>query len=105
MPRPTTVLVKIRSFRSAARARGHACSCALEALRYLAPALREPGHDLLVQPDIHVGGAVELAPVAKFLCQLFAGTEAAVQLQELHQIDDRLVPIEVLILVIGDLLD
>ena len=78
VPRSTTVLVKIRSFRLAARARGHACSGALEALRYLAPALRELGHNLLVQPDIHVGGAVELAPVAKLLCQLFARTEAAV---------------------------
>jgi hypothetical protein len=67
MPPLTMVSVKIRSFRSATPARERACSCTLEALWYLAPALREPGHDLLVQPDIHVGGAVELAFVAKLL--------------------------------------
>src|SRR5262245_19893031 len=36
-------------------------SSALEALRHLAAALCELGHDLIMQPDIHFGGAVELA--------------------------------------------
>src|SRR5262245_37769268 len=47
----------------------------LEVVRHLAAAL---GHHLLVQPQVHIRGAIEGAGVAKLLRQLLAGAKAAV---------------------------
>ena len=52
-------------------------------------------HHLLVQPDVHLGGAVERAGVAELLGELLAGVEAGVEVEELHQVDDRLLPVVV----------
>jgi hypothetical protein len=53
-----------------------ACSSGvLEALRNDAAALGKLGHDLFVQPDIHLGRAVEAAFVAELLRKLLAGGE------------------------------
>jgi len=72
---------RVVGFSSGARARVQPRSCALKALRHLAAAFRELDDDLLVQPDIHFGGAVKLTPVTKLLCQLLARREATVQFQ------------------------
>jgi hypothetical protein len=72
----------------------------LETIRHLAAALGELGHDLPVQPEIHLGGAIEGAGIAEFLCQLLARAEAAVQFQQLYQIDDRLSPVEIFFLIV-----
>ena len=72
----------------------------LETIRHLAAALGELDHDLPVQPEIHLGGAIEGAGIAEFLCQLLARAEAAVQFQQLHQIDDRLSPVEIFFLIV-----
>src|SRR4051812_37949870 len=69
------------------------CMSALEALRHLAAALGKLFHDLLVEPDIHFGRHIERAFVAELLCQFLAGAEAAVEVKQLHQVDDRLLPI------------
>src|SRR5262245_4278183 len=74
----------------------------LEALRHFPAGLGELDHHLLVQPDVHRRGAVERAGIAEFLRQLLACAEAAVQLEKLHQIDDRCVPVEVLVLLVGE---
>ena len=58
-----------------------------------------------MQPDVHFGGAIEGAGVAEFLCQLLAGTKAAVQLQQLHQIGDRLSPFEIFVLIVVEFLE
>jgi hypothetical protein len=72
---------RVVGFSSGARARVQPRSCPLKALRHLAAAFRELDDDLLVQPDIHFGGAVKLTPVTKLLCQLLARREATVQFQ------------------------
>src|SRR3954471_1013742 len=77
-----------------------AAALCLETIRHLAAALGELGHDLPVQPEVHLGGAIEGAGVAELLRQLLARTEAAVQFQQLHQIDDRLSPVEVFSLIV-----
>jgi hypothetical protein len=52
---------------------GH--SRVLEAFRHHTAAIGELGHDLFVQPDVHLGRAVEAACVAKLLRKLLAGGE------------------------------
>jgi hypothetical protein len=47
-------------------------SSVLEALRDDAAALGELRHDLFVQPNVHLGRAVEAAFIAEFLCELLA---------------------------------
>ena len=51
----------------------------LEAIRYLAAALGELGHNLFVQPGVHFRRAVESAGISELLRQLFASTETTVQ--------------------------
>jgi hypothetical protein len=65
----------------------------LETVRHHAAALSKFDHDLLVEPDVHFRRAIEFALVSEFLRQLLAGAKAAVQLEQLHQIDDRLFPV------------
>src|SRR3954453_4735962 len=72
----------------------------LETIRHLAAGLGELGYDLPVQPEVHLGGAIERAGVAELLCQLLARAETAFQFQQLHQIDDRLSPVEVFSLIV-----
>ena len=64
-------------------------SSRFQVIRHLSSTLSKLGHDLFVQPNIHFGRAIESACVAKFLGKLLAGGKAAVQFQQLHQIDDR----------------
>jgi len=63
------------------------CLC-LETIRHLATGLGELCHDLLVQPDVHFRRAIESACVAELLRQLLSGAKAAVQFQQLHQVND-----------------
>src|SRR5262245_52481243 len=58
----------------------------LELGRNLAAILGELGHDLLVQPDVHGGGVVHVAAVFELLSELLACRQAAVEIQELHQV-------------------
>src|SRR5262249_38538664 len=81
---------------------GPALPARLETVRHLAAALGELRHDLLLQPDVHRRRAIEGAGVAELLRQLLTGAEAAVQFQQLHQIDDRAFPIEIFILLVGE---
>ena len=81
-----------------------AISC-LKAFGHRAATLGKLRHDLLVQPQVHFGRAIEGAGVAEFLGQLFAGAKAAVELQQLHQIDDRLLPVEIFALLVVDFLE
>ena len=74
-----------------------------ETVRHLAAALGELCHDLLLQPDIHRRRAIESAGVAELLRQLLARAEAAVQFEQLHQIDDGVFPIEIFALLGGEL--
>ena len=57
----------------------NAISLRLEAIRYLAAALGELGHNLFVQPGVHLRRTIESAGVTEFLRQLFASTETTVQ--------------------------
>ena len=61
----------------------------LETDRHHAAALGKLRHDLLVQPDVHFRRAIESSSVAELLRQLLAGAKAAVELEQLHEIDDR----------------
>ena len=70
----------------------------LEARRHHTTALCKLGHDLIVQPDVHFRRAIVSPSVAELLRQLFAGAKAAVELEQLHQIDDGLFPVVLLVL-------
>ena len=76
-----------------------------QAIWHLSSTLSKLGHDLFVQPDIHLGRAIESASVTQFLGQLFAGGKTAVQFQQLHQINDRFPPIEVFALFVVEFLE
>lgn len=52
------------------------------------------GYDLLDQKDVHASTVIGVAGIAKFFGKLFARTEGAVDIQRLHQIDDRSTPFE-----------
>src|ERR1700733_14821397 len=54
----------------------------------------EFGHHLLVQPDIHAGRVVGVAGVAKFFRQLLARGKTGIDIERLHQIDDRGTPLQ-----------
>src|SRR4051794_4642471 len=49
----------------------------------------ELGHHLLVQPDVHARGIIAVAGIAQFLCEVLARTEAGINIERLHQIDNR----------------
>ena len=53
-------------------------SSRFQAIRHLSSTLSKLGHDLFVQPDIHLGRAIESASVTQFLGQLFASGKTAV---------------------------
>jgi len=64
--------------------------------RQLAAIGRELGHHLLVQPDVHAGRIVGVAGVAELLGELLARGEAGVDIERLHQVDDRGPPLQLL---------
>jgi hypothetical protein len=66
----------------------------------LAAVLRELLHHLLVQPDIHRRRIVRVTAIVQFGSKLFARREARVEIEKLHEIDNRLLPVE-LFLVVG----
>src|SRR5262249_9938706 len=74
----------------------------LETIRHLSAALGKLCHDLLMQPDVHFRRAIKSASVAEFLRQLLAGAKAAVQFQQLHQVNDRPFPIIIFVLIVGE---
>jgi hypothetical protein len=51
-------------------------------------------HHLLVQPDIHAGGIIGIAGVAEFPGKLLARSKAGVDIERLHQIDNRGAPLQ-----------
>ena len=51
-------------------------------------------HHLPVQPDIHACGIIAVTGVTEFLRKLLACTEAGVDIERLHQIDDRGAPFQ-----------
>lgn len=57
-------------------------------MRRFADPFGEFRYDLLMEPDIHLGRAIECASIMKLFRKLFAGCKAAVEIKELHQIDD-----------------
>jgi hypothetical protein len=59
---------------------------------------RKLDHHLLVQPDVHRGSIFRIARVVQLLGQLLASSKAAVQLEKLHQIYNRVPPIEFLLI-------
>src|SRR5689334_22373851 len=70
----------------------------LDFRRQLAAIGGELGHDLLVQPDVHAGGVVGVTGIAKLLGEFLAGGEAGVDVERLHQVDDRGPPFQLLML-------
>src|SRR6516162_5391754 len=61
--------------------------------RDFAAILRELNHDLFVQPDVHGRTVFGVAGIVQFFCQLLSRTEATIEFEQLHKIDDRLTPI------------
>jgi hypothetical protein len=57
--------------------------------RHLAAVLGDFLHDLAMQPDVHLGAVVHVAGVVKLSGQLLPGLQAAVEVERLHQVDDR----------------
>ena len=76
-----------------------------EALGHHAAALSELLRNLLMQPDVHFCRTGEGALVAELLRELFAGAQAAVELEQLHKIHDGFLPIQIFILLLGDFLN
>src|SRR5882672_11431414 len=50
------------------------------------------GHYLLVQPDVHAGGIIAVTGVTELLGKVLARTEAGIDVERLHQVDDRGAP-------------
>src|SRR5262245_10724191 len=73
----------------------------LERVGNFATVFGELDHYLLVQPDIHLGGVVRIASVIQLLCQLLACRNAAVEIEQLHQVDNGISPIELLLVLAG----
>ena len=53
-------------------------------------------HDLLMKPNVHRGRVTRITAVMKFLCEFLARSKTAVQGKKLHEIDDGVLPIELL---------
>src|ERR1700716_695806 len=92
---------QVRRFQSKRPARARAFAfwfCAgksvLDLRRQLAAVGGKLDHDLLVQPDVHGGGIIAVAGVAEFLRKLLARGEAGIDIERLHQIDDRGAPFQ-----------
>jgi hypothetical protein len=51
-----------------------------------------------VKPDVHARGIVGIAGVTKLLCKFFAGRKTGVDIERLHQIDDRGAPFQLFLL-------
>ena len=49
----------------------------------------ELDHHLFVQPYIHFCRVLHISLIVEFLSQTLAGRTAAVQIEKLHQVDDR----------------
>jgi hypothetical protein len=58
---------------------------------------------MLVQPDVHGRGVIHVAGIVQLLCEFLARAEAAAEVQQLHQIHDRLSPIEFLFFLRGEI--
>src|SRR5690242_2811370 len=75
-----------------------AIASVLDLRRQLAAIGGELAHHLLVQPDVHAGGIIGVAGVAELLGKLLARREAGVDVERLHQVDDGVLPVELLAL-------
>ena len=53
-------------------------------------------HDRLVQPDVHRGAVVGVAGIAQLVGEIGARLQAAVEIEQLHQVDDRGLPVQLL---------
>src|ERR1700754_1948571 len=51
-------------------------------------------HHLAVQPDVHLAAPVERAGIAELGGERLAVVEARIKIEQLHQIDDRALPVE-----------
>src|SRR5262249_41484457 len=71
--------------------------------RDLSSGFRNFHHDLLVQPDVDCSSIVFVAGVVQFFCKLLARRETAVELEKLHEINDRPSPLELFLVLTGEL--
>src|SRR3954471_7015058 len=68
----------------------------LDLRRQLAAVGGELGHHLLVQPDVHARRVVGVAGVAELLGEVLARRKAGVDVERLHQVDDGVLPVQLL---------
>src|SRR6516165_8623433 len=71
----------------------------------LSAIFRELDHYLLMQPDVHRSRVLGVARVVQLFRQLLARGKAAVQIEQLHQINDRVSPIELLLVLASEILE
>src|SRR5688572_2455552 len=64
-----------------------------EVSRNFAPVLGQFPHHLLVQPDVHRCRVVHVTRVAELACELAAFSEAVIDPDERHEVDDRRSPV------------
>lgn len=69
----------------------------LEVVRHFAAIRGKLRHDFFMQPDVHRCRVVRVAGVVQLGRELFARGEAAVEIEQFHEIDDRVAPIELLV--------
>src|SRR5262249_38485634 len=98
---------KARLRRAFCRSEPNGCvaQSVLDVRRELAAIGRELGHHLLVQPDIHGRGIIGVTGVAKLVSELLACAEAGIDVEGLHEVDDRGPPFELLALGLRSLVD
>src|SRR4051794_14503066 len=77
----------------------------LDLRRQLAAIGSELARHLLVQPDIHAGRVVGVTAVAELLGEFLAGRQARIDIERLHQVDDRGAPFQLLVLGFRGLVD
>ena len=72
---------------------------------HFAAVLRKLHHDLLVEPNIHGRRIVLVAGKMKLPGKLFARRKAGIEIEQLHQVDDRMPPVELLLVARGKLVE
>lgn len=63
--------------------------------RNLAAIFGQFPHYRFVQPDVHIGAAIERFGIAKFHSEVFAFLKRRIHAEHLHEVDNRLAPVQI----------
>jgi len=75
----------------------HAVQCLISG-GSLPPLAASLAINLLVQPDVHARGIIAVAGITELLGEFFPRAEAGIDIERLHQVDDRGAPFQFFLL-------